>query len=226
MISVRLIPAHAGKTDKLYQRDDQARAHPRSRGENREQVTNHHGTNGSSPLTRGKPTPGVDRGGTNRLIPAHAGKTHTYYDGGHAYEAHPRSRGENTPGGWPSDAHRGSSPLTRGKPHVYTSLSATGLAHPRSRGENPSASRAGLLRPGSSPLTRGKRLHAWPGHLSLRLIPAHAGKTQMLRIGPLRKAAHPRSRGENGSAQDGSQPPGGSSPLTRGKRERSPRPHR
>ena len=50
-----------------------------------------------------------------------------------------------------------------------------------------------------------------------RLIPAHAGKTRP----PLRhrrvRAAHPRSRGENGSAGTARAGGSGSSPLTRGK---------
>ena len=39
----------------------------------------------------------------------------------------------------------------------------------------------------------------------------------MLRIGPLRKAAHPRSRGENGYQLVSGDLHEGSSPLTRGK---------
>ena len=73
---------------------------------------------------------------------------------------------------------------------------------------------------GSSPLTRGKPECQRPVHEDARLIPAHAGKTQVAR--PIRglRWAHPRSRGENGSTTALGVTPEGSSPLTRGKRAR------
>ena len=73
---------------------------------------------------------------------------------------------------------------------------------------------------GSSPLTRGKRAQAQQEHLHERLIPAHAGKTAGASGRPWRSAAHPRSRGENLVAVGGEQLAVGSSPLTRGKRNR------
>ena len=74
---------------------------------------------GSSPLTRGKLTGADVWGGTERLIPAHAGKTGPRAGIVFAWEAHPRSRGENrfSPPDWPDVS--GSSPLTRGK-HFLT----------------------------------------------------------------------------------------------------------
>ena len=132
----------------------------------------------------------------------------------------------------------GSSPLTRGKllaeqadnldvrlipahagkttpraPHAPSSM-----AHPRSRGENSEGRRQRPPGRGSSPLTRGKR--AWPhaGPHARRLIPAHAGKTRSASRPSAGAAAHPRSRGENGSEVLGRHMQSGSSPLTRGKR--------
>ena len=91
----------------------------------------------------------------------------------------------------------GSSPLTRGK-RLFLSPPAgvpglipahagktemggieppAGWAHPRSRGENlwsPSLRVGGL---GSSPLTRGKPAQEGTNLQTVRLIPAHAGKT-------------------------------------------------
>ena len=70
-----LIPAHAGKTCEGVEMLGQARAHPRSRGENitpRPRVVR---VKGSSPLTRGK----LPRALTDLQ----------------AAGAHPRSRGEN-----------------------------------------------------------------------------------------------------------------------------------
>ena len=70
-----LIPAHAGKTAHHRRPDWRARAHPRSRGENRFYLPRPKRPRGSSPLTRGKPGDGQDAGVSRGLIPAHAGKT-------------------------------------------------------------------------------------------------------------------------------------------------------
>ena len=95
---------------------------------------------------------------------------------------------------------------------------ADALAHPRSRGENPYNLAHQPLETGSSPLTRGKPPIYGGGALPPRLIPAHAGKTFCARTPREQPPAHPRSRGENGDDELHVQVPGGSSPLTRGKR--------
>ena len=71
----RLIPAHAGKTCSQDERQGQRPAHPRSRGENMQAAMQTTRDNGSSPLTRGKPSRGDQTRDVRRLIPAHAGKT-------------------------------------------------------------------------------------------------------------------------------------------------------
>ena len=71
---------------------------------------------------------------------------------------------------------------------------------------------------GSSPLTRGKRVVLRHHVDHAGLIPAHAGKTLMVRPIHSRTGAHPRSRGENSMASPSRRPRRGSSPLTRGKR--------
>ena len=151
--------------------------------------------------------------------------------------AHPRSRGENAPRHVTRLPGLGSSPLTRGKqarneqttprhrliPAHAGKTTRSGQrrtrcrAHPRSRGENAPSERHGVQPVGSSPLTRGKRSDQSPGAMSLRLIPAHAGKTWCGRVEPVRVAAHPRSRGENGWVDLERIADSGSSPLTRGK---------
>ena len=154
--------------------------------------------------------------------------------------AHPRSRGENAGGFADGDLCGGSSPLTRGKQTVNTITAArarlipahagktpptscrhreTG-AHPRSRGENRSTMTARRRKDGSSPLTRGKHLGGREMKRGVRLIPAHAGKTVSVAevIRPI--GAHPRSRGENFAHAAWSAGTTGSSPLTRGKRDR------
>ena len=193
----RLIPAHAGKTGPPRGGVGTRRAHPRSRGENADNMLIACLSVGSSPLTRGKPPP---PSGARASGPAH-----------------PRSRGENCSGSSRASMSRGSSPLTRGKPAAAEARDQiTGLipahagktrgrrgrsrglaAHPRSRGENLDAPDRAVSTGGSSPLTRGKQVSA-----SLDRAP---------------RLAHPRSRGENIATTARSTDWPGSSPLTRGK---------
>ena len=213
----RLIPTHAGKTTASKLSSRRATAHPHSRGENFACAPTSQASEGSSPLTRGKP-PDVSWVETRAgLIPTHAGKTHARDREPHQHEAHPHSRGENI---WTAAALKsraGSSPLTRGKRRVRPSSHSTpGLipthagktrrrdrrraapgAHPHSRGENSDHGPGELAARGSSPLTRGK-LNAVPyAGNDLRLIPTHAGKTiALLKPGGV-ATAHPHSRGEN-----------------------------
>ena len=155
-------------------------AHPRSRGENPSTSRATACVMGSSPLTRGKLLVGAGDNLAGGLIPAHAGKTSTTLGRRLADTAHPRSRGENA------------------------------CTHP--------ARRAGR---GSSPLTRGKPLLCVAALAGCGLIPAHAGKT----VGSVGSApvgtAHPRSRGENKALVRPMLVGPGSSPLTRGKRRRA-----
>ena len=174
--SLRLIPAHAGKTSTTCGTRASRSAHPRSRGENYERKTGQPITSGSSPLTRGKQHPRQPRRHLKRLIPAHAGKTRSGASGGCQQRAHPRSRGENRSRPAKCLTSRGSSPLTRGKylhltvrkiwaglipAHAGKMRHASDLydtlgAHPRSRGENAMRRCQSTFARGSSPLTRGK----------------------------------------------------------------------
>ena len=153
---LRLIPAHAGKTNSDDDRHQGCEAHPRSRGENAGLTRDIAGTDGSSPLTRGKHKILLAPAGQMRLIPAHAGKTSSSWKWPKNWTAHPRSRGENRHSPFSTLQAWGSSPLTRGKrqsPRLWCRLgglipahagktvtsrvvpSGT-TAHPRSRGEN------------------------------------------------------------------------------------------
>ena len=192
-----LIPAHAGKTRSRRWPTGPRRAHPRSHGENNIRADLRVSPEGSSPLTRGKPS--VKPGCRTRagLIPAHAGKTTSPGTTPPPPRAHPRSRGENSRV-WPCfSTAAGSSPLTRGKRSVQTAVAVmaglipahagkttpgaqrtTGrLAHPRSRGENHGWMTEDGSWMGSSPLTRGKRRDNLRDSRVAGLIPAHAGKT-------------------------------------------------
>ena len=75
---------------------------------------------------------------------------------------------------------------------------------------------------GSSPLARGKLTFFPPRLGTVRLIPARAGKTSGPSYRVIRPWAHPRSRGENVVATPEEAVARGSSPLARGKLERSP----
>ena len=156
-LPIRLIPAHAGKTSHASSHAGWGWAHPRSRGENNQFSLPSPVSDGSSPLTRGKPIAALVAIFVARLIPAHAGKTASWRAFRRPCPAHPRSRGENrfSPPLWPDVS--GSSPLTRGKPlgrrgrrnplrlipaHAGKTPTDHGgglpfWAHPRSRGENP-----------------------------------------------------------------------------------------
>ena len=172
-------------------------AHPRSRGENWRAIDSPATGCGSSPLTRGKLICGWVSGNSERLIPAHAGKTSQRNHQRHRGTAHPRSRGENGNKVATAKQPHGSSPLTRGKlPHpicvrldrrlipAHAGKTSPGrgrprwcAAHPRSRGENDDDHTHIPSVAGSSPLTRGKPHFAPSFTASRRLIPAHAGKT-------------------------------------------------
>ena len=242
-ISVFLSVAHPrsrGENPPRWGAHAPAPAHPRSRGENLLQSDALHQSCGSSPLTRGKRSVCKDERAMTGLIPAHAGKTVGQCTRRTGVPAHPRSRGENAPTGRPRPSGPGSSPLTRGKrARRAWSFCPLGLipahagktrgqesrhegspAHPRSRGENQAAKPLGRKDLGSSTLTRGKLPEAHRLLGGKRLIPAHAGKTRATRRTRYRMRAHPRSRGENPSAAAAPASTCGSSPLTRGKRQR------
>ena len=216
------------------------RAHPRSRGENAVLWVAMRADGGSSPLTRGKRLERATHPGGHGLIPAHAGKTGMPASSPRGRAAHPRSRGENAGGQTDSGSSLGSSPLTRGKQqeglirleggrlipaHAGKTRGRGELhqgpgAHPRSRGENLLIAHLLLLLRGSSPLTRGKRVVVDRHIAGEGLIPAHAGKTRNSRRRVSKARAHPRSRGENLTDGYSSVWETGSSPLTRGKRDR------
>ena len=231
------IPAHAGKTHLVDAGLLQARAHPRSRGENEIEALLDPEQQGASPLTRGKRSSMMLHAPKSGRIPAHAGKTGRCHRLSGRLRAHPRSRGENLAQLSPAVASQGASPLTRGKPQARREgqrghgripahagktprpclRRALAWAHPRSRGENDAT--AGLVRThrGASPLTRGKprmRHRATPDR---GRIPAHAGKTLRGLSLLAHSWAHPRSRGENQGDRIFDRSDNGASPLTRGK---------
>ena len=110
-----LIPTHAEKTAPLPGQHGKKRAHPRSRGENESTAAAKGISQGSSPVSWGKPRIQSTISFDTRLIPAHAGKTPSSSLPGVKPRAHPRSRGENAARSAATPMRSGSSPLTRGK---------------------------------------------------------------------------------------------------------------
>ena len=138
---------------------------------------------------------------SDRLIPAHAGKTTSTWIVTSLPRAHPRACGENRGQDRASPLPAGSSPRMRGKPipelrwprvarlipaHAGKTYDLAGKAfnrwaHPRACGENGPFASHPQSALGSSPRMRGK-LDVQPRHASLHgLIPAHAGKTSWSR---------------------------------------------
>ena len=151
---------------------------------------------------------------------------------------HPRIRGEHGSTARMSGFRVGSSPHTRGaradeprhrrRQRIIPAYagSTTSIAstppwprdHPRIRGEHASCCAEMLLAVGSSPHTRGARGRHYRLVRGLRIIPAYAGSTPLLRGLRRRRSDHPRIRGEHLMKYGLVIEAAGSSPHTRGAR--------
>ncbi len=231
-----LIPAYAGRTTELDGETIIAGAHPLLRGADFAFLFAPNCALGSSPLTRGGLAANTPSQPALGLIPAYAGRTDLRRPGLDRGRAHPRLRGADWRSNLAALNLRGSSPLTRGGlPRAWTPDGQPGLipayagrtinppnlktstrAHPRLRGADASSTHAPRHPKGSSPLTRG-------GHHSVTLvweyaglIPAYAGRTDVLLLWCTAHAAHPRLRGADPPMYSRVSRCRGSSPLTRG----------
>ena len=140
-----------------------------------------------------------------------------------------------------SVSRQGSSPHTRGAPSARWEHSSSMKDHPRIRGEH--ATMAALIvaavriipayagstagastrrrpRGGSSPHTRGARVAQSIQAIQARIIPAYAGSTPDWRGSIHREKDHPRIRGEHRHKGEKAAFQTGSSPHTRGARQR------
>ena len=171
----RFIPAHAGNTFDVPQRDAWGPVHPRTRGEHSKPSRLSADFTGSSPHTRGTRGGQVPPHDVGRFIPAHAGNTYRYDDLQRHIPVHPRTRGEHDVLCNKQVVGFGSSPHTRGtrtpiqsaRPcrrfipaHAGNTPSSRPRAgsppvHPRTRGEHPAPGPERGDQPGSSPHTRG-----------------------------------------------------------------------
>ena len=93
--SLRITPAHAGKTYIVYPSRSTSQDHPRACGENFLSIRSIHLPSGSPPRMRGKLSlfSGIVR--ITGITPAHAGKTYVEEIVDLDSEDHPRACGEN-----------------------------------------------------------------------------------------------------------------------------------
>ena len=236
----RIIPAYAGSTGTTWSPMNPTTDHPRIRGEHLWPAFPNPSTIGSSPHTRGAPrAPRHSRLGA-RIIPAYAGSTSCRSPAPPSRADHPRIRGEH---GHPDTrliSLLGSSPHTRGAPagarlrpapgriipayagSTVVPLPGATLAadHPRIRGEHHLHARSGLPGDGSSPHTRGALRNHQPDAHAGGIIPAYAGSTEVRGRRVRAVADHPRIRGEHANPSGDASAVVGSSPHTRGARDR------
>ena len=213
----RLIPAYAGKTNRIASLVSNLPAHPRVCGENGIRRGKPTSPPGSSPRVRGKRLDGLQVDAADGLIPACAGKTSASRPRTARLPAHPRMCGENRRARWDAGIAWGSSPRVRGKqaregyPFLFDGLipacaGKTVLcshrmcpweAHPRVCGENSLTEISSKLTTGSSPRVRGKHAAYAQSRGNSGLIPACAGKTTRTQTTWCSPSAHPRVCGEN-----------------------------
>ncbi|SNV92125.1 Domain of uncharacterised function (DUF2825) [Corynebacterium urealyticum] len=231
-----LIPAGAGSTSPCVSPGPTVGAHPRWRGEHSRLLCPARSALGSSPLARGAQTITAFPPTSEGLIPAGAGSTESPTTRKQPSAAHPRWRGEHSPGRSIGVNVMGSSPLARGAPHgpsrphprpglIPAGAGSTLLrfsgrgrtwAHPRWRGEHIALAVALSDVSGSSPLARGAHIPRCVHKPRLRLIPAGAGSTTPQSRCRACEWAHPRWRGEHRRRITKPALPCGSSPLARG----------
>ena len=193
-----------------------ASVHPRSRGEHPPTLASRLTSDGSSPLARGTPSKRIDGRTWRRFIPARAGNTLKGIQDAIALRgSSPLARG--TLGKHQSSvlAHR-FIPARAGNTAGYAAPRSRGPVHPRSRGEHFAAHGRDTGKRGSSPLARGTPSTPTTWTTWRRFIPARAGNTPTGYAGAVRRAVHPRSRGEHSIIAWVDEITSGSSPLARG----------
>ena len=174
-----------------------------------------------------------------RIIPAHAGQTRSDYQNGDTQPDHPRACGANARRRDCRRAIYGSSPRMRGKPEhrhpghghrriipahagqtsPHAIMPPRSTDHPRACGANAKQTAEGAALTGSSPRMRGKlTLRRRHDHCE-RIIPAHAGQTDLDKFYGDVNADHPRACGANDRTPLETLTIFGSSPRMRGKRQ-------
>ena len=108
-------------------------------------------------------------------------------------------------------------PAHAGQTCPSTSVCLPTMDHPRACGANSVSGSSHGTASGSSPRMRGKQGYALAECQSVRIIPAHAGQTSVLRVVPTYCTDHPRACGANGAPETNGRTITGSSPRMRGK---------
>ena len=199
VMSIRIIPACAGKRRDVEVKAAAVGDHPRVCGEKAYVAYRSTNASGSSPRVRGKERRNSRQIISKRIIPACAGKSQSQQGYLGQLRIIPACAGKS----W--------------SPHCFSQSS---WDHPRVCGEKPS----GDLRPsgvrGSSPRVRGKVVGNGLVKGLERIIPACAGKRACAPAGAPCGRDHPRVCGEKGSAASSIHATAGSSPRVRGKGQR------
>ena len=235
-MSVGIIPALAGNTNRCLPRMKYRRDHPRACGEHCEPPAVSVGGAGSSPRLRGTRRWRVPNGSRRGIIPALAGNTACRRPSARSAWDHPRACGEHAGVDPLTLSTVGSSPRLRGTRsfsssssalfgiipalagNTYPSMwsSATRWDHPRACGEHLVCSLKLVFSLGSSPRLRGT-LEPWSRkHTHQGIIPALAGNTLCAMSCMSWSGDHPRACGEHFSTVSPMSLTCGSSPRLRG----------
>ena len=121
----------------------------------------------------------------------------------------------------PITARTGSSPHSRGAPSLLARRDSGKRDHPRIRGEHDVQVVLAKCAAGSSPHSRGAHARVEFQVMPVRIIPAFAGSTPASRWSPSAGRDHPRIRGEHHMADATLGTYWGSSPHSRGARDRA-----
>ena len=237
-VTIRITPAHAGKTCSKLHRMSIVLDHPRACGENCVVQCPRACDRGSPPRMRGKLSRISRRSTKKRITPAHAGKTFMCNYSNMVDSDHPRACGENKGEKDMQELKIGSPPRMRGKragmdidqatkritpAHAgktcrISHASAAIPDHPRACGENLGHHPAQAVCLGSPPRMRGKQSPPAASPALLRITPAHAGKTLASAAALALCPDHPRACGENMVELYAALRLDGSPPRMRGKR--------
>ena len=216
-VSHRNIPAYAGKTLVVPEREQEDTEHPRVCGENVARPDALGYVKGTSPRMRGKPLGRQSLNRKRRNIPAYAGKTGFHRGVGGSNTEHPRVCGENAAPTAATLGVSGTSPRMRGKlapilgdigalrnipayagkTVLSVRVAAAMSEHPRVCGENLNSSHVCTIGGGTSPRMRGKPRPECRGCHPAGNIPAYAGKTCRPGANGRLATEHPRVCGEN-----------------------------
>ncbi|SIG33336.1 Domain of uncharacterised function (DUF2825) [Mycobacteroides abscessus subsp. abscessus] len=173
-------------------------------------------TVGSSPLARGAEGGTESRKLFQRFIPARAGRRRCRRRPRQPSPVHPRLRWEQVPRVPNFSCAFGSSPLALGAGTEGAQLLLRLRFIPARAGSRRTEIGDSGAVVGSSPLARGAVFAAGRQRRRLRFIPACAGSSRSSLMGLVRRAVHPRLRGEQSGDVSLQKIFFGSSPLARG----------